>query len=54
VSIVLHELAATYEVMRRASQDDLIVLLADHPEEVWNAVVSRTQSRQDELATRSD
>ncbi len=54
IAVVLNELEATDEVMRRASQDDLIILLADHPEEVWNAVVSRTQSRQEDLATRTD
>lgn len=54
VSIVLNELEATDEVMRRATQDDLIVLLADRPEEVWNAVVQRTQTRQSNLAARTD
>jgi cyanophycin synthetase len=53
ISIVLNELDATEEVLRRATQDDLIVLLADRPEDVWNAVVSRTRSRQDELAGRA-
>jgi cyanophycin synthetase len=54
ISIVLDELDATEEVMRRAQQDDLVVLLADSPEAVWNAVVSRTQSRHDELAAKTD
>ncbi|TVR68673.1 MAG: cyanophycin synthetase [Sphaerobacteraceae bacterium] len=45
ITIVLDELEATNSVMDRASQDDLIVLLADRPEEVWNAVVQRAQSR---------
>jgi cyanophycin synthetase len=53
ISIVLNELEATEEIMRRAEQDDLVVLLADHPEEVWNAVVSRTHARHDEFATRT-
>jgi cyanophycin synthetase len=54
ITIVLDELEATEEVMRRAQQDDLIVLLADKPEAVWNAVITRTQSRHDELAARTD
>jgi cyanophycin synthetase len=54
VSIVLNELDATEELMRRATQDDLIVLLADRPDEVWNAVTARTQSRHDQMATRTD
>ncbi|MEX2425363.1 MAG: cyanophycin synthetase, partial [Thermomicrobiaceae bacterium] len=54
ISIVLNELEATDELMRRATQDDLIVLLADRPEEVWNAVTARTQSRNDEMAARTD
>jgi cyanophycin synthetase len=45
ISVVLDELDATHAVMDRASQDDLIVLLADRPEDVWNAVVHRAQSR---------
>jgi cyanophycin synthetase len=53
ISVILNELEATSGVMDRASQDDLIVLLADHPDEVWEAVVSRTQTRQEELAAKS-
>lgn len=54
ISVVLDELDATEEVMRRAMQDDLVILLADNPEMVWNAVISRTQSRHDDLVARTD
>lgn len=52
-TIVLDELEATDEVLRRATHDDLIVLLADRPEDVWQRVLSRTQARQDDLIARS-
>lgn len=54
LKIVLNELDATEEVMARATQDDLIVLLADHPEEVWNLVTARTQARHGDVAARMD
>ncbi|MFW6076067.1 MAG: glutamate ligase domain-containing protein, partial [Chloroflexota bacterium] len=53
VAIVLDEMEATHKVLSGASHDDLIVLLADHPEEVWNTVLSHTQSRHEEVAARS-
>jgi len=42
VSIVLNELDAAAAAMDRAKPDDLVVLLADKPAEVWELVVART------------
>ncbi|MCO5177876.1 MAG: cyanophycin synthetase [Thermomicrobiales bacterium] len=42
VSVVLNELEAAEAAMDHAKPDDLVVLLADKPAEVWELVVART------------
>lgn len=46
VSLIYDELEAAKAAMDRARQDDLVVLLADRPEEVWEMVVERNARQQ--------
>lgn len=44
ISIMLDELDAATSAMDRAKQDDLVVLLADKPAEVWELAVARASA----------
>jgi cyanophycin synthetase len=46
VTLIYDELEAAKAAMDRAKQDDLVVLLADRPEEVWETVVARGAQQQ--------
>jgi hypothetical protein len=44
------ELDAANAAMDRAKQDDLVVLLVDRPEQVWQQVVERSTRQQQLVA----
>jgi cyanophycin synthetase len=46
IALIYDELEAARTAMDRAKQDDLVVLLADRPEEVWETVVTRSAQQQ--------
>jgi UDP-N-acetylmuramyl tripeptide synthase len=50
ITIVHDELEAANTAMDRAKQDDLVVLLVDRPELVWQQVVERSTRQQQLVA----
>jgi cyanophycin synthetase len=54
ITVVLDEIKAANTAMDRARPDDLVVLLADKPEAVWEAVVERSTEQWHEVAMPRD
>ncbi|RIK47245.1 MAG: cyanophycin synthetase [Chloroflexi bacterium] len=50
ITVVLDELAAAAAALDRAKPEDLVVLIADQPEAVWEAVVQRGTQQWQEVA----